>query len=191
MTLSNQRIDELLNRARTGDETAKAALIAGMRERIYRWALVMTGDTDDADDVAQQVSVAVHRRVSDFEARSRFTTWLYVIVRNAAIEFKRRSARRAELSIDDDSLPELSAPMQDQIETLHDARRVEVVRAFFNELPARQREVIELVDLGGHSAVEAAEMLGVEPETARVHLLRARRTLRTKMLQQHPEMFDE
>jgi RNA polymerase sigma factor (sigma-70 family) len=68
---------------------------------------------------------------------------------------------------------------------------VEVARAFFSELPERQREVFDLVELQGYTATEAAEMLVMSPSTVRVHLLRARRTLRTRIMEQHPALAED
>lgn len=181
-------MQELLERARTGDEAATASLIGGMRGRVFRWALVVTRDSDDAEDVAQQVSLKVHRALKDFEARSSFSTWLYTVVRNTSIEVMRKAARRGESPGGDDT-GNLPAHTEDQLSRLENQRIAGIVRAFFTELPPRQRELIELVDSQGYKAVEAARMLGIEPETARVHLLRARRTLRSRMLEAHPEMF--
>jgi RNA polymerase sigma factor (sigma-70 family) len=68
-------------------------------------------------------------------------------------------------------------------------RAAALVRSFFTDLPPRQRELLELIDAQGYTAVEAAQIMGIEPETARGHLLRARRTMRAKMLELHPEVF--
>lgn len=190
MSLTEARIHELLQKARAGDEAAAASLIGGMRDRIFRWALVITRDSDDAEDVAQQVSLSVHRSLEGFEARSSFTTWLYTVVRNASIELVRRSARRGpHTTIEDAGDEVLSSQTSDRLAAIDNERTAAILRAFFAELPPRQREVIELVDLEGIKAAEAAVMMGIEPETARVHLMRARRTLRTRMLEAHPEMF--
>jgi RNA polymerase sigma factor (sigma-70 family) len=186
--MTEARMQELLERARTGDEAATASLIGGMRERVLRWALVVTRDSDDAEDVAQQVSIKVHRALKSFEARSSFSTWLYTVVRNTSIEVMRKASRRNELSAGEET-GALPAPTEDRLNEMENTRIAGIVRAFFSELPPRQRELIELVDSQGYKAVEAARMLGIEPETARVHLLRARRTLRSKMLESHPEMF--
>ena len=190
MTLTEARIHELLQKARTGDEAAAASLIGGMRERVFRWALVVTRDSDDAEDVAQQVSINVHRSLDTFESRSSFSTWLYAVVRNTSVELMRKAARRGTTQ-DNDNIPEGSVTqgMEDTLATIENKRTAEIVRAFFTMLPPRQRELIELVDTEGFTAAEAARMIGIEPETARVHLMRARRMLRTKMLEAHPEMF--
>ena len=190
MTLTEARIHELLQKARTGDEAAAASLIGGMRDRVFRWALVVTRDSDDAEDVAQQVSINVHRSLNDFESRSSFSTWLYTVVRNTSIELLRTTARRGGSEMnEDDVVRELPATTEDRLNAIDNSRAAGIVRAFFSDLPPRQRELIELVDTEGFTAAEAARMVGIEPETARVHLMRARRTLRTKMLEAHPEMF--
>lgn len=189
MNLTETRISELLQRVRRGDDAAASSLIGGVRERVFRWALIITGDSDDAEDVAQQVSLSLHRNLSGFDERSRFTTWLYAIVRNAAIEVGRRAARRHEVQVDPQDLPQRPTDDVDgQIERIANRQAARIVRSYFADLPPRQRELIELVDAQGLSAAEAAQLMQIEPETARVHLMRARRTLRTKMLESHPEM---
>lgn len=190
MTLDDSQIDSLLQQARTGDEVAAARLISGVRERVFRWALVITRDSDDAEDVTQQVSMILHRKLDEFEGRSRFTTWLYMVARNTAIDMITKASRRHEHQMDQDAIPQpLSDDAESRIAKFDNARAAGMIRAFFCELPTRQRELIELIDREGFTPTEAAGMMGIEAETARVHLLRARRTLRSKMLEAHPEMF--
>ena len=66
-----------------------------------------------------------------------------------------------------------------------------LVKAFFRELPDKQREAFDLVELQGLKASEAAVLLGLEASTVRVHLLRARRTIRAKVLEQHPALAED
>ena len=181
----------LIAAARAGDERAFAKLLHGVRDQIFRWALVITADSDEAEDITQQVSITLHRKLHMFEERSAFTTWLYRIVRNTAVEAGRRARFTRETSFDDEHATiELSSATEDRLQQIHDAKSVELIRALFSQLPPRQRELLDLVDMQGYKSVEAAEMMDIEPETARVHLLRARRTLRAKMMEQHPERFE-
>jgi RNA polymerase sigma-70 factor (ECF subfamily) len=181
----------LIEAAQAGDERAFARLISEVRGQVFRWALIMTADSDDADDVTQQVSVILHRKLPSFERRSAFNTWLYRIVRNTVVESRRRARFTREVPIGDDVLHySLSENTGDRLQEIDDETSVALIRALFTQLPARQRELIDLVDTQGYKTVEAAEMMEIEPETARVHLLRARRTLRAKMLELHPERFE-
>ena len=161
-----------------------------MRGRLFRWALVITGDADDAEDITQQVSMIVHRKLHTFEQRSTFSTWLYRIVRNTAIESGRRARYTREVSLDVDAMQTISPATEDRLSVIDDAQSVKLIRAMFADLSPRQRELIDLVDTQGYKIVDVAEMMEIEPETARVHLLRARRTLRTRMLAEHPERFE-
>lgn len=185
-----ENIDALLRKARAGHEPARAQLVAAVRDQVVRWALVMTGDPDDAEDVAQQVSIVLHQKLAQFDQRSRFTTWLYVIVRSAVGDLMRKGSRRFEIRMDEDHMPQpISHETEQRLDQIGEQEIAAIVRSFFRILSPRQRELIELIDTEGRTANEAAEMMGIEPETARVHLLRARRVLRAEILQAYPEIL--
>jgi RNA polymerase sigma-70 factor (ECF subfamily) len=76
------------------------------------------------------------------------------------------------------------------MERLHGSQIADVVTALFRQLPARQREIFSLADIEGVALVEIAERLGLDPGTVRAHLFRARRTLRARILTQHPELVE-
>ena len=182
---------QLIDAARAGDAEAFEKLLGRVRDQIFRWALVIAADSDDADDITQQVSLTLHRKLHLFEERAPFSTWLYRIVRNTALESRRRVRFKREIPLADDAAqPTLSSSTEERLEQIDNARSVALIRMLFTELPPRQRELIDLVDTQGFKTVEAAEMMEIEPETARVHLMRARRTLRARMLELHPQLFE-
>ncbi|MGH7676327.1 MAG: RNA polymerase sigma factor [Gemmatimonadales bacterium] len=189
-----KRLDEavapLVQRARAGDGAARDELLSRCHATIYRWALVCTGDPDDADDVAQEVLVRLCTRLHRYAGESRFTTWLYRVTRNTAFSLGRRLVSRARAVQRAGADPE-SAAEEDPIERLHASRVGEVVAELFSELPARQRDVFHLADVEGVPATEIAARLGMRPVTVRVHLLRARRALRSRILARHPEIAEE
>ena len=166
-------------------------LIKPFYPRIYRWALVLTGAVDDADDVTQEAVIRAYRHFGSFRGDSSVSTWLYRITRNAALEMMNRSEKRKKLQVRDaaEELIPSVPPGQAGI----DADRGEllrIVRSFFEELSGRQRELFDLVDLQGHEPAEAADMLGIDAATARTHLLRARRAIRSRILQRYPELME-
>ena len=180
----------LVGRARTGNAAAFDALARRVRDRVTQWARQVVVDDDDAEDVAQLVLVRLHQRLGEFEGRSRFVSWLYRITRNVALERRRLDARRDALLARDAAMAveTIAADSGD----VSDATRIQALLvAQFDALPARQREVFELVELRGISAADAARALGIEASTVRVLLLRARRTIRARMLAQHPTLLED
>ena len=74
------------------------------------------------------------------------------------------------------------------VSRIHRTRVMDLVLAYFRALPARQREVFDLVDLQGYSPAEVATMLDLNPATVRASLFKARRTVRRKIFERHPEL---
>ncbi|MCH7562347.1 MAG: RNA polymerase sigma factor [Gemmatimonadetes bacterium] len=187
--------NELVRNAQTGDRQAFERLIKLHFQRIHRWALIGTGDPDDADDVTQRVLILVHRKLRSFRGDAGFESWLYRITSNAVGELfrKRKSRRRAMDRYEASGVrAEITeATERGLAERIADDQAAGLITTFFEGLPTKQREVFDLVELQGLKAGEVAELLGVEASTVRVHLLRARRTIRSKVLEQHPEFAED
>ena len=102
--LSDREILELAVRARKGEREALGRLAGALRPLICRWALVITGDPHDAEDVAQIVLMKMLASMEGFDGRSRVTSWVYRITRNASLDHQRsrrqdqRLAEKAEWS---------------------------------------------------------------------------------------------
>jgi len=186
---------QLVRDARAGDRSAFERLIKLHFRRIHRWALVGTGDPDDADDVTQRVLILVHRKLRLFRGDASFESWLYRITSNAVSEhFRQRKSRERTMDRFEESglrVEATDAHRKGWADKISDDRAAGLVRGFFGELPAKQREVFDLVELQGFKASEAAELLGLEASTVRVHLLRARRTIRERVLEQHPKLVED
>lgn len=167
-------------------------LLRRCRAPVFRWALVQTGEAADAEDVAQEVLIRLHASLGKFGGRSRFTTWLYQVTRNEALNLRRRLRRRLRLAtaISEEAAVDATS-RDDPIEQVHAARVAALAERLLHELPRRQREVFHLADLEGCSPAEIAERLGIDPVTARVHLFHARRALRAGILERWPEMAEE
>ncbi len=180
-------VDRLAQRAATGDEDAFEALVRLVYRRIYRWALVRVGDPDDASDVTQRVLVRLHAKLESWERRGRFSTWLYRMTANEASSWSRRAARRAAWLR---PWSGEAAGRSTHSANIDQERLVDLVRTFFMDLPPRQREVLDLVDFQGFSPGETAEMLQMNPSTVRANLLKARRSLRSRILEERPDALE-
>ena len=179
---------ELVERARSGDAAAFDLLAAEWRRGIHRWATAMSGDPDEADDVTQTVLLKLERSLGTFAGTGSFSSWLYRITRNAWLD-----RRRARSTVSLEAAPggSLGGPAEDPARRIDAERLAGLVRRYFAELPGRQREAFDLVDLQGLEPAEAARLLGLEKGTVRVHLFRARARIRRRMLEDHPEWTEE
>lgn len=134
-----------------------------------------TGSPDVAEDVAQRVLLRVHGALGSRDDRGSTHAWAYRITRNQLIDYQRDVERERSLhaELELDRLVQASSP--DGSISL-DA--VQLLTVLMRDLSPQQRAAVDLVDLQGFSGVEAADMLGVEPSTLRVHLHRARAALK-------------
>ena len=183
--LSDREILELAERAGKGEREALGRLAGALRPLICRWALVMTGDPDDAEDVAQVVLMKTLGSIQSFDGRSRVTSWVYRITRNASLDHQHRKKRDLRLADRLGQLGQAAAPrLENPLDRIEMKRTLRLIRTLLRKLPMRQREVFDLVDLQGLKPKEAADLLEMNPNTLRVHLLRARRRMRREMLAQ-------
>jgi RNA polymerase sigma-70 factor (ECF subfamily) len=188
--LPDETVEVLVRRAQGGDDRAFEAVVRQTYDQVYRWALVQTGDADDADDVTQEVLFRMHTKLRSYKGRSRFTTWLYQVTRNAAYELGRRRTTQlrfreklGRMQIDDTQVATVPAQA--------DSAVVTAVRALFERLPSRQRQIFDLADLQGYTPTEIGEMLGMNPVTVRANLCKARRAIRSQLIERHPKMVEE
>lgn len=188
----NEAVTPLVKKAQAGDQQALSEVLRRCYQQIHRWAISLTGDPDDADDVTQNVLILLHRRIGQYRERSRFTTWLYRVTRNAAGDHFRRSSRRERaVKRSTEEAGDASYQKGTQLDELHASDVADLVRTLFVDLPDRQREVFDLVDLQDWSPVEVSQALNMKPVTVRAHLHRARRTMRKRILERHPELIEE
>jgi RNA polymerase sigma-70 factor (ECF subfamily) len=179
----------LVRRAREGSLAAFEQLASHLHAQVRRWAARLTRDDDEADDVAQVVLLQLHLRLREFEGRSRFSTWLYRVTRNVALNRRRTAVRRRQLLAEQPPAPSHTVDEFDREDEAH--RIAALVRFYLRELRGRQREAFELVDIHGQSPAEVAVRLGVKPVTVRAWVTRARQRIRLRMLEAHPELLED
>ena len=178
---------ELIRAAAAGDRRAFDELIRLKRERVVRTAYQITGDMDDALDVAQGVFLKLWHGLERFDPRRRFDTWVYRITVNAAIDMLRSRGPRGTLQPLPDEPGELEAVDKTSVEERIDRRRLQ--QAFLRlagALAPRQRAAFVLREIEGQETAEIAAALGVTESTVRNHLLQARRALRAGLEREYP-----
>jgi len=183
---------ELIRKAQAGDRDSLKALLREIDPPVRQWALAHTGNPDSAADLCQEVYLLLLRKLGSYRGDARFLTWLFSVTRNQAVEaarrLKRHEKKMSRLKVEIDRGPR---GFPEGESTLDRSRIRELVETFVRELPERQREVFQMADLQGLSSPEIGTILKLKPGTVRVALLKARRTLRKKILENHPELVEE
>ena len=180
--------DRLLERLKAHDEEAFETMVRQYAGRMLATARRLLGNEQDANDAVQQAFISVFRSIAGFNGEAKLSTWLHRIVVNAALAQIRYRRRRPELSIDD-LLPRFDeegqwagdlAARSEARETLTDGRETqELVRRCIDRLPEVYRSVLILRDIEDLDSAEAAEMLAITPNAAKIRLHRARQALKT------------
>lgn len=175
-----QPSSDVLRRAAEGDLDAFAWIYRQYHKVVYRFARVMVGSVDAAEDVTQEVFVALLADLDRYDPqRAAFSTYLYGIVRNLTRERLRRDARF--FPFDGVSAPDSEAPVTGPVDHLEDAELAGQVRRALRGLAASEREVVVLCDLHGLSYAEAAAVVGASVPAVRSRLHRGRQLLRRRL----------
>jgi len=175
---------ELVTRAKAGDDEAFAQLMRDNEKRIYNLTLRMTGNPEDAMDLAQEAFLNAWRGLKFFQGDSAFSTWVYRLASNACIDHLRRKKRRQDISApmptdeEDDSQPDIP---DDRFRPDRELERRELRRAVIRgleQLSDEHRQVLVMRELNGLSYQEIADVLDLEAGTVKSRIARARNSLR-------------
>jgi RNA polymerase sigma-70 factor (ECF subfamily) len=178
--------DELLLRVQRGDEEAFLALYRRRQAGLFRFVLHMSGSLPMAEDVTQEVFLALLRQDCGYDPdRGTLSGYLFGIARNLVLRQLERG--RADVTLDSDAedigRPEL-AILDDPLLDLTRREGIDALRRAVQTLPRRYREVVVLCDLEEVDYADAAAALGCPIGTVRSRLHRARGLLLEKLQQE-------
>jgi len=177
---------QLASLASSGDDSAFTSLVTRFQPAVFRWSLIFASDPDEAEDITQEVFVRVHRKIGDYRSDGPLEAWLYRVTRRTATQLRRKSGRRGRLMLSPAARPEREVYTTDPGGRVDRQRAATIIRELFSDLPSRQREIFDLVDLQGLSPAEVAERTGMRPVSVRANLFKARKAIRDSLLANHP-----
>jgi RNA polymerase sigma-70 factor (ECF subfamily) len=175
---------ELVRRILDGEGEHFEALVARYQTRLFRFISRFTKDAEDARDVTQEVFLKIYGALDSFDPRYRFSTWLFRIAGNAAIDhLRRRRGRIISLDLPPDEEGESRAidPRDhgpDPFEDLARRRLRQAIDEAIEKLPDDYRELISLRHYGELPYEEIAELKRMPLGTVKNKLFRARQALR-------------
>jgi RNA polymerase sigma factor (sigma-70 family) len=180
----------LVMQAQAGDRQALEALVGRHQPWIYNIAIRMLAHPQDAEDATQEILIKAITRLSSFEGRSRFRTWLYRIVVNHVLNARRGRAEPPTAGFACyahalDATPDLDLPdprtVPADLRLLVDEARISCTSGMLLCLDREQRLVYILGEILAVTDTVGAELLEVSPEAFRQRLARARRDLHSFM----------
>jgi RNA polymerase sigma-70 factor, ECF subfamily len=171
---------ELIERATKGESDAFAVLVERYQRRVVGVAMAVVHNQDDAIELAQETFVRAFENLAKFESRSSFSTWLYRIAANLAIDFWRREGRHVVLHGEDadNELRRMPSAQGDSYKAAARSELSERIKQALEELTPEHRAVILLREVEGLSYDEISEALNCPRGTVMSRLHYARGKLR-------------
>ena len=161
---------ELVARCQAGDDAAFSELVDRYKNLVFAMVYRMVNDRSQADDLAQEVFLKVHRGLPYFRGEARLATWIYRIVANVCVQAR---AKRREVTATDE-LPDRGAADA----SFSDRELRDRLEKAIAQLPDQYRLLIAAHYLQGVQYEALAEALDIPLGTVKTHLYRAKRQLR-------------
>lgn len=168
--------EELVRRARDGEEASLGALVKRHADAVYRVALAIAGDPDVAQDISQDAFLKAFRALRGFRGDSAFRTWLLTIAANTARGALRRQGRRREMDLE--TAPPIVSEERSPGQATELSSESARARAALARLPEKQRLSVQLRVDEGLSFREIAQVIGSTEGAARVNYFHGIRKLR-------------
>lgn len=178
---SAQRDLDLVKQAMKGDQHAYAELLKAYRESIYYMMMKMVRNADDADDLTIEAFGKAFKRLESFNSDYAFSTWLFRIASNNAIDFIRKKKKASIYSIDEDFNDDeskgvfevKSGDLNPEQELIKD-QRIKEMHRIINLLKPKYKQLIEMRYLKELSYDEIASEMDLPVGTVKAQLFRAR-----------------
>ena len=177
----------LIEKVKGGDYQAFESLVTRYESKVYRLAVRMLRNPQDAEDALQETFLQVYRGLPGFEGRSAFSTWLFRLATNVCLmKIRHRETEPSKLMPLEDYLPRQDDGEIPQMvdwsirpeEALLSKESREKMMGALEKLPAEYRAVFILRDMEGLSNAETGESLGISVAAVKSRLHRARLALR-------------
>ena len=181
---------ELITRVQRGDNRAFDELVCRYDREVLSIAASYTRDSDDAQDIYQEVFLRVYRSLAGFQFRSEFSTWLYRIATNVCLTHHMRHKNRTFISLDGEVDGEMQRadliPIDRSQPTAPDrhAQNVEIeahIQDALNVLSPQQRLTFTLKHYQGYKLREIAEIMDCNEGTVKKYLFTATEKMRKRL----------
>jgi RNA polymerase sigma-70 factor (ECF subfamily) len=179
----NSEEAELVRRVQAHDEIAFREIVERYQAKVFSIIYGILRNRNDAEDIAQQVFAKIYLSVGKFDFRSSLLTWIYKITVNECYDYLRKKRVRkltyeSDFSEDDARMMENVEQSTEKVRPVDEtlAKR-DLIMKMLEKISEEERNLILLKEVEGHSVEELAEMTGMNQNTIKVKLFRARQKL--------------
>lgn len=182
LTAEEDSREAAVRRYQAGDRAAFAQVFDAYYPLVTGVLFKMMGDNRDLEDVIQTVFMEVHRCIHRFEWQSRFSTWVYRIAVNVALQHMRREKLRRPVDTGDrEPWLQLMDPDNPERSVIH-RETFDRIQLILAQIPAKKRVVFVLSDIQGLGAEQISEVLDLPRKRVYARLFQARRAFHEKVM---------
>ena len=151
-----------------------------LKDKLFRLALRITFDRAEAEDVVQDTMIRVWNKREEWTQFGSIEAYCLTVAKNLAIDrSQKKEAQNVELTPEMEEESEISGPYDQLVNT----ERMSIIHRLINELPEKQRLIMQLRDIEGESYKEIAKILNLTEEQVKVNLFRARQKVKQRYLE--------
>lgn len=173
---------ELIEQTLAGNQAAYADLVKRHQRFVFTLAMRFTKVREDAEEIAQDCFIKAYRSLASFQGQSKFSTWLYSIVYTTAMTFLRKKRVDTDSIDDENTIIQLeNRPSGYDVNNVENKSRSFYLSQAIDQLLPDDAAIITMFYKGEQSLEEIAQALGIEANTVKVKLFRARQRLKEKL----------
>lgn len=151
-----------------------------LKDKLFRLALRITFDRAEAEDVVQDTMIRVWNKREEWTQFGSIEAYCLTVAKNLAIDrSQKKEAQNVELTPEMEEESEISGPYDQLVNN----ERMSIIHRLINELPEKQRLIMQLRDIEGESYKEVAKILNLTEEQVKVNLFRARQKVKQRYLE--------
>lgn len=174
-------LQKIIQQIKKGDKAAFRQLVEHYQQAAFNLAFRMLGDDDEARDVVQDSFIRIWEKIDTYNSKEKFTSWMYKIVSNRAIDSLRAMKRMPLVSIEK-LIPDMITVVDKGSDVQLENKEVgEFIRAITEGLPQKQQLIFTLRDLQGLSSQEVQSITALSDTIIKSNLYHARNTIRKKL----------
>ncbi|MDO3626635.1 RNA polymerase sigma factor [Mucilaginibacter sp. BT774] len=173
---------ELIEQTLAGNQAAYADLVKRHQRFVFTLALRFAKNREDAEEIAQDCFIKAYRSLSAFQRQSKYSTWLYSIVYTTAMTFLRKKRVDTDSIDDENTYIQLeNSSLSHDVNSAENKSRSYYLNQAITQLMPDDAAIITLFYMGEQSLEEIGQTLGIEANTVKVKLFRARQRLKEKL----------